>query len=481
MLWSLIKIFIFVAIAAALAFGVAWVLETPGEVVIAFAGREWTLTPIGSLIALIVLLVAALVILKVLGFLWALARFLLGDETAISRHFSRNRERRGYNALSDGMIALASGDSRAASKKAARAEKLLGRRDVTGLVSAQAAELNGDKTKAIGYYKSMLDDRRTRFVGVSGLMRQKLEEGETATALALAKKAFALRPDNTGLLRTLFDLQSREADWSGARETLNASMHARMLPRDVGHRRDAVLSLADARASADAGNDERRDDAANQANKLAPTLVPAAVLAAQVMIEKGMRRKAAKILTRAWSANPHPDLAATYAMIVPDETPAARRKRFASLISAAPTHVESRLLGTELALAAEDFPGARKALGDLAETEPTTRSLALMAAIERGQGAPEAVVRGWLAKAIDAPRGPQWVCEKCGHVHPSWVPVCTGCHAFDTLAWTSPPREQEASHAPASMMPLLIDPAETVDPDMETDDAGREEARAASA
>ncbi len=458
MLWSLVKIFIFVALAAALAFGLAWIVETPGEVIIAFGGREWSLTPIGSLIALVVLLVAAIVLLKILGFLVAFGRFLLGDETAISRHFNRARERRGFAALSDGMIALASGDSKQAVKKAAKAERLLGRKDVTGLVQAQAAELNGDKTRAIAYYKSLLEDNRTRFVGVSGLMRQKLEEGDTSTALALAKKAFAIRPDNPALLRTLFDLQSREADWSGARETLNASMHARLLPRDIGHRRDAVLSLADARAASAEGNIARRDEAALQANKLAPTLVPAAVLAAQVLAEKNMGRKAQKVLARAWGANPHPDLAAAFAAIAPEETPQARRKRFESLIAAAPGDTESRLLAAELALAAEDFPGARKALGDLAQTQPTTRSLALMAAIERGLGAPEAEIRAWLAKAIDAPRGPQWLCDKCGHVHAAWTPVCEGCSAFDTLAWKAPPTDQETRHTPAAMMPLLIDP-----------------------
>jgi HemY protein len=470
MLWSLIKIFIFVALAVAVAFGLAWVLDTPGEVIIAFAGREWSLSPVGTLIALILLLVAAVVILKILGFLLALSRFLLGDETAISRHFSRSRERRGYDALSDGVIALAAGDSRQASKKAAKAERLLRRKDVTGLVQAQAAELNGDKARAIGYYKSMLDDNRTRYLGVTGLMRQKLEEGDTGTALALAKKAFAIRPDNPALLQTLFDLQSRESDWAGARETLNASMHARLLPRDVAHRRDAVLSLADARAAAEVGDTARRDEAALQANKLAPTLVPAAVIAAQVLTEKNMPRKAQKLLTRAWSANPHPDLAAAYAAVVPDETPEARRKRFENLIAAAPTDAESRLLGAELAIAAEDFPAARKALGSLAEENPTTRSLALMAAIERGQGAPEAEIRAWLAKAIDAPRGPQWVCEKCGHVHPVWIPICDRCGAFDTLAWKSPPRDREISHTPASMLPLLVEPSRSAPP-TEADDA----------
>ena len=107
---------------------------------------------------------------------------------------------------------------------------------------------------------------------------------------------------------------------------------------------------------------------------------------------------------------------------------------------------ESRLLAAELALAAEDFPAARKALGDLAETQPTTRSLAIMAAVERGQGAPEQVVRGWLAKALGASRGPQWICGKCNHVHAAWAPVCENCGAFDTLDW----RPRRTTRTPGS-------------------------------
>ena len=50
---------------------------------------------------------------------------MLGDETAISRYFARNRERRGIDALSDGLVALASGDPKTALKKTAKAERLL--------------------------------------------------------------------------------------------------------------------------------------------------------------------------------------------------------------------------------------------------------------------------------------------------------------------------------------------------------------------
>lgn len=473
MLWSLLKIVAFIAIAVAIAFGATWILQTPGEIRLAFGGREILLTPIGFLIALVGLMVVGFILLKLLGLLVAVMRFLLGDETAISRYFSRRGERRGYAALADGMVALAAGDSRGAMKKAQKAERLLSRPDLTLLLTAQAAELTGDRTRALEAYKALLPNDRTRAVGVQGLMRLKLEEGDTDTAMGLAKKAFALSPDNERVLRTLFDLQSKQADWGGARETLNATMHARLLPRDIGTRRDAVLSLADARAALAEGNTQRGNEAALQANRLAPTLIPAAALAARVQASTGAKRKAAKTVTAAWSVNPHPDLAAAFAAIEPDETPDARRKRFAALVAANPGHPESHLLQAELALAAEDFPAARKALGDLPEVAPTTRSLALMAAVERGQGAPDAVVRGWLTKALTASRGPQWVCTACNHTHLTWEPVCDHCGAFDTLEWTEPANSGDASLADSALLPLIIGAGateETVVADIDTAD-----------
>lgn len=455
MLWSILKILAFLAIAVALVFGAAWILETPGEVTVAFDGREFTLTPIGALIGLVVLLVAVFVVLKLLGLLLAVARFLLGDETAISRHFSRSRERKGFSAYSEGMLALASGDSKAALKKAHKADKLLDRPELTKLLTAQAAEQNGDRSKAFDAYKQLLPDDRTRAAGIEGLARLKRDEGNVDTAMALAKKAVALRPDNERMLRMLFDLQTSQRDWAGARETLNAAMHARLLPRDVGTRRDAVLSLADAEVAAAAGETARADEAATQANRLAPTLVPAAVMAAQAQTRAGNKRKATRILSTAWATAPHPDIAEAFAAIEPDETPAQRRKRFATLISAAPDRPESRMVETALAIKAEDFPAARRALGNLAEDEPTARNLTLLAAIERGQGAPDAVVSGWLAKAITASRGPRWVCTHCTGVQAAWSPVCEHCGAFDTLDWRTPPHAEDQDLAEAAMLPLV--------------------------
>ena len=304
----------------------------------------------------------------------------------------------------------------------------------------------------------LLEDDRTRFVGVRGLMRQRIEAGDTRTALKLAEKAYALKPRQQELQETLLQLQAQAHDWKGARGVLKDKRRLGQLPKDVHTRRDAILALQEAREVLEKGASISAREAAISANRASPDLIPAAVLAARSYIAQKDSRNASRVLQKTWQFRPHPSLAAAYAEIVPDETPAQRLSRFEDLLKQNPDNSETRLLRAELALAAEDFPGARRALGDLAQTDPTVRSLAIMAAIERGEGADDSVVRGWLTRALTASRGPQWVCDKCQNVMADWSPICDSCGAFDTLTW----RRVDHDHAPsvsttgAEMLPLIV-------------------------
>jgi len=456
MLWSLLKVVIFIALVAGLTWGVGLLLEFGDVATLTVMGREFVLTPLMAVLGAMVLLVAVWLLFRLVGLLVATLRFLNGDETAISRYFNRRAERKGYEALAEGMMALAAGEGRLAIRKAERAEKFLGRPELTKLVVAQGAEMVGDTALATQTFKALVSDDRTRFVGVRGLMKQKLVTGDTETAMKLAEKALALRPRNAEVQTTLLQLQARHEDWSGARATLAAALKSGNLPRDVHQRRDAVLALAHARDAMADGKiaDALRD--AGAAQRMAPGLVPAAVMAARLEIADKKPRNATKILKTAWDANPHPDIAAAFAEIAPGETPADRLKRFRPLIAKHPTHPESRMLEAELQIAAEDFPAARRALGDLPETAPTARSLTIMAAIERGAGAEDRVVRAWLAKAVTAPRGMQWVCDACGHIHAHWRPVCAHCNSFDSLSWQEVTQSDAALMGPAQMLPLIV-------------------------
>jgi HemY protein len=456
MLWSLIKILAFVAAVTALTYGGTQLMEIDGGATVDMMGVEFTLKPLEIVFALVALVVAVWLGLKLLALCVATFKFLNGDETAISRYFDRNRERKGYEALSEGMMALASGEGHLALTKAARADKYLQQPQLTNLLTAQAAEMTGDRRKAEETYKKLLADDKTRFVGVRGIMKQKLSDGDTDTALLLAQKAFAIKPKHEETQDVLLRLQAEKSDWAGARKTLGAKLKSGSMPRDVHKRRDAVLALSEARDVLDDGKTIEARESAIEANRLSPDLIPAAVMAARGYIGDGNARYATRVLTKAWNAQPHPDLAAAFAEIVTNETSEGRLKRFRTLTKTTADHPETKMLLAELNISAEDFPAAKRALGDLVEIDPTARNLTLMAAIERGEGAEDSVVRGWLTRALTAPRGPQWMCDSCQHIHPAWSATCDNCGSFDTLSWKTPPASDVAMPAGTEMLPLIV-------------------------
>ena len=438
MIGSLTKIIFFIIIIATVSIAAGAIIDAGGVITMQFASYEVSLTPIQGIIGIILCLSILLAAKWIFGIIVAIFKFFNGDETAITRYFNKNKEERGYKALADSMVSMAAGEGKDAINNANRAERLLKRPQLTNLVSAQAAEKFGDNKRALKYYKRLLKNDQTRFVGLQGLLKQKLLEGDTETALLLAEKAFSIRPKHEQTLNILFDLQTEKLDWKGAQKTIKANVRAGKLPKDVGLRREAILLFADAKEMLEAGEIDKGKAAAIAANKSSPDLIPAAILAAEMYMLENNKRSASRVLKKTWGLNPHPDLATAFAEINLKETSSERRKRFNPLIKLKSEHSETKLLIAELAIGNEDFPAARRAIKNLTSTSPTVRSLALMAAIEKGEGADEKTVRAWLNKALTASRGPQWVCEKCSNIHSSWQPRCGNCETFDSLSWKEP-------------------------------------------
>lgn len=455
MLWTALKIVLFLAAVAGLTLGVEHLMHLEGGLRIAFADVEFTLGPLQMALASLALLAGLWLILKLAGLVVATLRFIQGDATALSRYLDRSRRRKGMDALTEGFLALAAGEGERALTKARKAEKLLDDQPLTRLLVAQAAAEKGNTALAEEYYKRLLEDERARFVGVQGLLGQQIAAGNTTKARKLAQAALSLRPGHGPTQDRLLTLQTGAGDWSGARHTLLESSRAGRLPKPVFQRRDAVLTLQQAQAAEDEGNVTLAQDLAIEANRASPELVPAAVMAAGALAARGKRNAAVKAIKRAWKAQPHPALAQAFAHLDPAETPARRVQRFEALLSLAPG-AEAQQTRAELLIAAEDFPAARRAVGDLHETAPSQRVMTIMAAIERGEGSSEPVVRGWLARALTAPRGPQWICEACNQPHADWQALCGHCGAFDTLAWTQAAEGATPEASGAAMLPLIV-------------------------
>ena len=164
-------------------------------------------------------------------------------------------------------------------------------------------------------------------------------------------------------------------------------------------------------------------------------------MAARSYMEKGKLKNALRVLKKAWEVRPHPDLATVFLEVTEGEDHIYRIKSFKALSRVQVNHNETKMFLAELYVSSEDFGAARLVVDDIVQNTPTSRLLTIMAAINKGEGADDELVRGLLNEALKASRGAQWVCENCSQVHVHWVSVCVNCSSLDTLSWKEMPIE----------------------------------------
>ena len=157
----------------------------------------------------------------------------------------------------------------------------------------------------------------------------------------------------------------------------------RALDKESYRRQRAVMLTARALASEETDRDNAKAFAL-EAAKLAPTLVPAAALAGRMLAEGGELRRAARVINKAWQANPHPDLAQVFADLRFGDAARDRLKRIEALAKKASGHIEGALALARAAIDAREYGKARAALAPYLAA-PTRRVALLMAELERAE------------------------------------------------------------------------------------------------
>lgn len=424
------RLFTFLIVAALVAFAVAWIANRQGELVYVIDGYEVT-TSAGTAIGLVLLFAAFVVVLT------RIVAIVLAGPDALGRWSSLRRMRRGHDALSRGLVAAAAGDVAEARRHARKAQGVLGGSPLSLLLTAQAAHLEGDERAQGIAYRAMLEHPETEFLGLRGLFMEAMRRDDSEEAMKVAARAHTLKPRAVWAANALFDLKSARGEWADAKAVLESAQRAKLIEADVAKRRRAVLLTAEA-LDAESEDPERARDLAQQALDLSPALTPAAALAARKLAAEGRAWRAQDIVEAAWAQAPHPDLAAAYAAIKPDETPGERAERMIGLAHLKRDHFESRMLEAEQDVNLGKWSDARRVLAPLARGFASARVCTLMAEIEQGQRHDASAAHGWLERAVRAPRDAEWRCTSCGWTSFKWQAVCNHCGAFDTLGWTAP-------------------------------------------
>ncbi|HUS95514.1 MAG TPA: heme biosynthesis HemY N-terminal domain-containing protein [Hyphomicrobiaceae bacterium] len=431
----MLRLVAYLLVVATLAFGLSWLSDNPGSIVINWRGWIWE-TDVFQ-IAIILAVLAAFLIM-----VWSAVRGVWQSPAAIGNFLNRRREKRGLEALSSGMIAIGAGDKALATRYAVQARKALPNEPMTHLLRAQAAQLSDDRATSRRIFEAMLASPDTEALGLRGLFLEAEREGEKEAARQFASRAVKLNPKLTWPVDALFDIQCKSADWSGALETLMIARKNGHIERQVADRRRAVLLTAQAQIAEDS-DPERAMNLALEAHKLAIDLVPAAAIAGRLLASRGGTPKATGVLQKTWRKSPHPDLAVAYAYARLGDSPRDRLERVRQLAALTPNVSESPIAVANAAIEAKDFEAARSALEPLIEGRLSQRVCTLMARVEAEQRGNTGAVREWLARAVNAPRDPAWTAD--GIVSEDWAPVSPVTGALDAFQWRVPVEAAEPS------------------------------------
>ncbi|MGK2741704.1 heme biosynthesis protein HemY [Tepidicaulis sp. LMO-SS28] len=472
------RVLIILAVLALLSLGAIWLAQAPGELVVHWRGYEIrTSFVVGA--GLVALIAGAGV------YLWQFLHRIGRVPSSVFSLLERRRERKGYLALTKGLVAVAAGDAREARLRSSQAMRLLGEGPLSQLLLAQAAQLDGDAEAARAAFAAMLEAEDTKVIGHRGLFMQAQRTGEREAALYHARAALEAAPQTVWASDAVFQLQTLEGDWDGAAATLDKMVSSHVLDRMEARRRRAVVLTAKAqelveetRGDASESAKEKRVEALSavqEAASLEPAFAPAVSLAARLMADAGKGRKAARLVERSWAAAPHPSLFNAYMFIHRDMSAYDREREAQRLAGFNAAHKESHLARARAAIGARSWEAAREALQPFTEGgvpgEPSQQVCELMAEIEEGQFGNRGRARDWLSRALHAPRDPVWVSD--GYVSETWLPVCPRTGRFDAFDWKVPeplivpvagpaapePREAEEDEARAEAAPRPAVPA----------------------
>ncbi len=423
----MLRIVLFLVIIALAAAGAAWVAEQPGEVVLSW--NDWRASMTLPVFALVL---GGAIVTVMLA--WAIILGVLRAPGWMKRGRSSRRSARARNAITQGLLAVGHGDSSAARAHANAARRHAPHDPLALLLQAQSAQLEGDREGARRAFLAMASRKDTKSLGMRGLYIEAQRADDPYAALAIAEEALRLQPNCAWASQAVLGFRCARADWTGALEILERNLSAGLIDKKAFRRQRAVLLTARAIDLEESDESVARDSAL-EANKLAPTLVPAAVLAAKYLAEAHQVRRAMKVIEAAWQAQPHPDLASTYANLKPGDTASARLGRVENLVGKGPQQLESAVAVARAAIDAGSFSRARAVLESYLEM-PTQRVAMLMAEIEHGDRGDTAKARAWTLRAVRALHDPVWTAD--GYVSEHWRPVSPVTGRLDAFQWQVP-------------------------------------------
>ncbi len=412
-----------------------WLIAQKGSVDLVWNDYSLSLDLGLFLLFLALFTFVAIVLFKMIG-------AIVDMPMTMSRHRKEKNRIKGFQALTRGFVAIAAGDIKKANGYAKDARYLLpNETGLSLLLDAQAARMSGDMTAAQKSFEALLHDKDAAFLGIRGLVKSALDQGNMPAALSYAKTALEQHPKQPWILKSVYDLELQSGLYEDAYRRLQKLTRHKVMDDDIIKKDEVALLMILAEKDAAAGDQGGWLNKTDRVIKLNSGFVPAVMALSNYYISKGKENKISSLIERAWKINPHPDLAVMWGKIAPmpkSSDPFRRLRWFEKLVTLRPDDFEGQYAAAKVAMESGLNGEARQYLLAAEKIRPSAKVYRMFADLEEKTTHNPSLVRSWLEKASNAAPDPVWYCTQTGHIYESWSGIAMPHGAFNTIEWGHP-------------------------------------------
>lgn len=443
------RILFYILLAIAITFGLLYLVEfLPGYFTLDIGSYHVSLSYVMALIIILALIMIAI-------FADRLIRSILGLSIFSSKSRRANRKYQSYNKLTEGLVAMAAGDSKKALQLAQKAEKMDSKNPLTCLLIAQTSLLNKDVDEAHKKYTELLKDKKTRLMGYRGLYLLAVESGNYDEALVLIKRAYELHPSSLWVFEALFELHISQHQFKEALPLIRPAVKRNHLPVQKGQHLAAVLETEIARLKLKEEEVDQKSALSHleNARKAQKDFIPALSFMVEIFVDQKQDRQAKRMISEIWKINPQASMIPHFEKLNENLKDEAIFKAAKKLYQLNPKHEESRIFFAQMALRFKKFDMAQEQLNHLLNDygtpqQRTYRLLAELEDLDETKRNPEQI-REYILKMATARFAPAWICDGSMAILENWQAI-SPAGKLDGLKWKEPSSEINLLDIPAT-------------------------------
>ena len=424
----MIRLTIYILLALSIALLASWFASHPGQVLITWEDLEVRFSTA-------VMIFLFVIYTGILWFaVWVMRKLNIFAYFSDPKRLAAKRAK-GELDLDNGWSAYALEDYKEAIKLGLRAKSTLGENGgVLRLLASATLKQNEDKNP---YLDRLKDTPANAPWVLSQELNQNLEQKLWSKAMPLVQEMLKNHPRNKSLLKLDFLLSSKLGNWQVANTALQKAIkHKGALSPEEQKHFTAVISYCLALEEKAAGNKPESLRLVKHALKNTSSFAPAALLGARLYIEQDDKKNAEKLLASIWKLNPIYEIGEFLEELYPMESSGETYRRLKKIAQSAPNFSESQHLLAGSAIAAEQWPDARRALEAVINSDQASqKTYQTLALLERKQKNDQVASDKFLEQSEAAPIDNQWTCSACQKPSTHYTPICPKCGEFDKISW----------------------------------------------